>query len=42
MTGLTSLNLYNNELSNLPDGIFEGLTALTSVRLGGNTVDPLP
>ena len=29
-------------LSSLPNGIFEGLTALTSLRLGGNLVDPMP
>ena len=29
-------------LSGLPYGIFEGLTALTILRLGGNAVDPLP
>ena len=39
---MTNLNLYGNELSSLPDSIFEGLTALTTLRLGGNTVDPLP
>ena len=29
-------------LSSLPNNIFEGLTALTSLRLGGNSVDPMP
>ena len=29
-------------LSSLPNGIFSGLTALTSLRLGGNTVAPMP
>ena len=29
-------------LSSLPHGIFEGLTALTTLRLGRNLVDPMP
>ncbi len=28
-------------LGSLPDGIFEGLTALTELRLGGNTTNPM-
>ena len=36
------LNLYGNMLGSLPTGIFEGLTSLTSLRLGGNSVDPMP
>ena len=42
LIGLTSLNLYGNQLSSLPAGIFEGLTSLTTIRLGRNVADPLP
>ena len=42
MTVLTSINLFNNQLSGLPPGIFESLTSLKTIRLGGNAVDPLP
>ncbi|MCG9129645.1 cadherin domain-containing protein [Candidatus Poribacteria bacterium] len=41
LTGLETLNLYNNQLYSLPNKIFEGLTSLTSLRLGRNLADPL-
>ena len=41
MLSLTTLDLSNNQLSSLPDGIFSGLTSLTSLQLAGNTVAPL-
>ena len=36
------LYLNDNKLSTLPAGIFAGLTELTTLRLHGNAVDPLP
>ncbi|MDE0468378.1 MAG: cadherin domain-containing protein, partial [Candidatus Poribacteria bacterium] len=41
MTALTWLNLFRNQLSSLPSGIFAGMS-LTTIKLGRNTVDPLP
>ena len=36
------LDLSNNRLTALDPGLFEGLTALRSLRLAGNPADPLP
>ena len=33
--------MFSNQLFDLPPWIFDGLTALTTLRLGGNAVDPL-
>ena len=44
LSSLWGLNLLNNQLTTLPEGIFDGLSSLfpNYLRLGGNTVDPLP
>ena len=34
--------MIGNQFTTLPDGIFEGLNALTQLRLQNNSVDPLP
>ncbi len=38
LTGLTSLDLSNNEIVRLPEDIFSGLTALTSLSLYSNLI----
>ena len=40
LTSLKTLHLNDNELRNLPDGVFEPLTALTDLRLSGNPRAP--
>ena len=42
LTGLTSLNLSENQLSTLPEGIFDDLTALTLLELNDNQLSTLP
>ena len=42
LTGLTSLNLSNNELTTLPVDIFSGLSALETLRLDNNQLSTLP
>ena len=42
MFSLASLDLSDNELSTLPEGIFSVLDSLQMVDLSGNTIDPLP
>ena len=42
LTGLTSLNLSNNEITTLPADIFSGLSALTTLRLDDNQLSSLP
>ncbi|CAM9404226.1 unnamed protein product [Ectocarpus sp. 12 AP-2014] len=34
--------MYNNDLTTLPEGIFQGLTALEYLNLNGNSLDCLP
>ena len=42
LTGLTSLNLSNNEITTLPANIFSGLSALETLRLDDNQLSTLP
>ncbi len=42
LTGLTSLNLSNNEITTLPVDIFSGLSALETLRLDNNQLSTLP
>ncbi len=42
LTGLTELNLSNNEMTTLPVDIFSGLSALTTLRLDDNQLSTLP
>ena len=42
LTGLTSLDLSENQLSTLPEGIFDDLTALTLLKLHDNQLSTLP
>jgi hypothetical protein len=43
LTGLEELYLNDNGLTSLPDGLFDGLTKLTKLRVRGNRIDvPLP
>ncbi len=42
LTGLTSLNLSNNEITTLSVDIFSGLSALTTLRLDNNQLSTLP
>ena len=41
-TKLEYIDLNNNELSSLPDDVFDGLTELRSITLHGNPFDTLP
>ena len=41
LTVLTTLDLENNALNALPDGVFSGLTALTHLTLEGNSTNPM-
>ena len=40
LSGLTTLDLSDNQLRELPQGIFSGLTSLTGVDVSGNPGDP--
>ncbi len=42
MTGLMTLDIQNNEISELPADIFDGLDAVTDLRFGGNNIEDLP
>ena len=42
LTGLTTLDLSENQLSTLPEGIFDDLTALTTLELNDNQLSTLP
>ncbi len=42
LTGLTELNLSNNEMTTLPVDIFSGLSALETLRLDNNQLSTLP
>ena len=42
LTGLTRLDLQNNQLSTLPTGVFSGLSALTRLDLQNNQLSTLP
>ena len=42
LTALETLNLFNNELTALPDDVFAGLTALETLNLGHNELTALP
>ncbi len=42
LTGLTSLNLSNNEITTLPVDIFSGLSDLETLRLDNNQLSTLP
>ena len=42
LTALETLNLFNNELTGLPDDVFAGLTALETLNLGHNELTALP
>ena len=41
LTGLTKLNLNNNQLTSLPAGIFSGLTAIQEINLNNNQLTSL-
>ncbi len=42
LTVLTTLQLFNNDLTTLPDDVFDDLTALTILELGSNSLVELP
>ena len=42
LTALTTLDLRFNRFTMLPEGIFDGLSSLTTLPLYGNAVNPLP
>ena len=41
-TNLIDLNLYDNQISVLPDGIFDSLTGLKGFDLSSNQISELP
>ena len=42
LTALQTLDLWDNELSQLPSEVFSGLTALETLKLWGNALSQLP
>ena len=42
MTGLTTLDIQNNEIRELPVDIFDGLDAVTDLRFSNNDIEDLP
>ncbi len=42
LTGLTTLDLQNHEISELPADIFDGLDAVTDLRFSNNDIEDLP